>query len=189
MNIRQKTNKKKQNTRQRNKHWCILTCTEHWHLSRQLGLLRFSTSQSISNSYTARYAETQRELKIKKLLHWMDVKWENSLWIKFFGSAEGLFTSKGLTMYATFASWYTTDWAPSSTSFMRPVNDRQRIDFRAAFLQSKASQSGLWHYLLESLQSHMSTIQHIAWPCQGQPGGCMSPSPGGTLETNLRKCL
>lgn len=68
MNIRQKTNKKKQNTRQRNKHWCILTCTEHWHLSRQLGLLRFSTSQSISNSYTARYAETQRELKIKKVV-------------------------------------------------------------------------------------------------------------------------
>lgn len=33
-------------------------------------------------------------------------------------------------MYATFASSYTTAWAPSSTSLIRPVSDKQHLDFK-----------------------------------------------------------
>lgn len=38
----------------------------------------------------------------------------------------------------------------------------------------------LWHYLPENFQLHTSTIQHTALPCQGWPGGWMSPSPADT---------
>lgn len=47
-------------------HLSWLTSSEHCEFCRQLGLLRFSSSQSISDSYAARYAETHRKL-IKKV--------------------------------------------------------------------------------------------------------------------------
>lgn len=45
---------------------CSLTSTEHCCFRRQLGLLRFSGSQSVSDSHVACNAETQRELPKRK---------------------------------------------------------------------------------------------------------------------------
>lgn len=171
---------------------CILTCAEHCHFSGQFGLLCFSGSQGISNSYTACYAETQMELITKNTIltccytayinRWSISHKNNLMHIQYLVE-ERSFHMREITVYATFASSYTTDWAPSSTSLIRPVKEKQQLDFRPTLLHTDVlkPQSDLWHYLPENLQSHTSTTQHTAWPCWGWPSVCMSPSPAGTL--------